>query len=198
MTTEAAVRDTLRQEVKSRLDVTGTIDEFWVPRTNERADLAAIGSFLWGFEIKTGRDTLRRLPRQVEAYNRLFDWCAIVVAERHLEAALAVVPPWWGATVILDHEMRISFRLIRQPRPNPGVDPETLVRLLWREEARAILSSLGLDPGASASRVAMWRELLTVCDLDGLKTVVRAALLTRDPWRSSFPARRPGAEGVRH
>jgi hypothetical protein len=186
MATEAAVRDTLRHEVKARLGVLGTIDEFWVPRTNERADLAAIGSRLWGFEIKTSRDTLRRLPRQVEAYNRLFDRCAIVVAERHLDTALALVPRWWGAAVVLEDQLPLALRVVRWPRPNVGVDPETLVRLLWRDEVRSVLSALGAAPDPQASRVAMWRDLLRVCDLDALKSAVRDALLARDPSSRRF------------
>src|SRR5262249_24594293 len=73
MVTEAVVRDSLRQELLARRpELSETYYEFWVPRTNERADVAALGSSLWGFEIKTDRDTLSRLPRQVEAYSRLF------------------------------------------------------------------------------------------------------------------------------
>ena len=97
MVTEATVRESLRDEVVANVPgLSETIYEFWVPRTNERADLAAIGPAMWGYEIKTAQDTLRRLPRQVEAYNRLFDHCTIVLAERHLKAALTIVPEWWG------------------------------------------------------------------------------------------------------
>jgi hypothetical protein len=195
MATEAAVRDTLRQQVKARLGLAGTFDEFWVPRTNERADLAAIGSHFWGFEIKTSHDTLNRLPRQVEAYNRLFDRCAIVVAERHLDAALAMVPRWWGAAVVLDDRLALAFRVVRWPRPNLGVDPETLVRLLWREEVRSVLRTLDATPDPRASRVAMWRDLLSICDLDVLKAAVRDALLARDPSSRRFAAKSaPGAD----
>lgn len=189
MAPEAAVRERLRQEIRAKRCVSETVDEFWVPRTNERADLAAIGSCLWGFEIKTSRDNLRRLPRQIEAYSRLFDMCMIVVAERHLAPALAIAPSWWGAIVILGDQAPFSLSVVERAQPNPSVDPETLVRLLWREEARAVLSSLGIHPDAGASRVAMWRQVLAVCDLDNLKTFVRTALLAREPYQSDFSAR---------
>src|SRR5450755_4976732 len=74
MLTEAVVRESLREEVLARLpELSETIYEFWVPLTNERADVVAIGTSLWAFEIKTHRDNLARLPRQVAAYSRLFD-----------------------------------------------------------------------------------------------------------------------------
>jgi hypothetical protein len=198
MVTEAVVRESLRDDVISKLS--GSLEaiyEFWVPRTNERADLAVIGSGMFGFEIKSDRDTLRRLPRQVDAYGRLFDHCTIVAAERHLDAALAVVPEWWGAAVILSYRALPTFRLVRPARPNRSVDPETLVRLLWREEVRSVLKALGAEPDPRASRASMWQQLLGVADLDGLKHAVREALLGRDHSLAHFPSRRSMSVEVR-
>lgn len=181
MVTEAIVRESLTDVVLTKYPgLCGAYYEFWVPKTNERADVVTIGASLWGFEIKTARDTLTRLPRQVEAYGRLFDRCAVVVAERHLDTTLALVPDWWGVAVIVGDSLPISFRLVRQPRRNQSVDPETLVRLLWRKEVRAILSEAGVEPDARASRASMWQELLITLDVDELKQVVREALLGRD------------------
>jgi hypothetical protein len=198
MVTEAAVRDSLREVVLARVpELSEAYYEFWVPRTNERADVAAVGSSFWGFEIKTERDTLSRLPRQVEAYSRLFDRCSVVVAERHLDAALSVVPEWWGAAVILNGRTPPTFRLVRLPRRNQGVDPQTLVRLLWREEVRSILSAFGAELDPRASRASMWQLLLSTIELDGLKDVVRQALLDRDPALARFPSRRTSSSDVR-
>ena len=65
-----------------------------MPRTNGRANLAAFGSSLWGFEIKTGRDTQGGCLGKWR-YDRVFDWCAIVVAERRPEAAPCAVACAW-------------------------------------------------------------------------------------------------------
>ena len=185
------VRESLRRELLARAPKRAeAIYEFWVPRSNERADVVVIGSAMLGFEIKTDRDTLERLPRQVGAYNRLFDRCTLVLAERHLDAALAIVPEWWGVAMILADRAPLSFSLVRPASPNCGVDPETLVRLLWREEVRSILSEFGAVPDTRASRASMWQELLRLVDLDGLKAAVRKALLERDPSLARFPNRR--------
>jgi len=48
------------------------VEEFWIPRSNERADVATIGSVIEAFEIKSDRDSLKRPPRQVIAYGRVF------------------------------------------------------------------------------------------------------------------------------
>jgi peptidoglycan hydrolase-like protein with peptidoglycan-binding domain len=63
--------------------------EFWVPQSNGRADVAVIGTTMDGFEIKTERDSLRRLPRQADAYSRVFDHCHAVLAHRHVDRAQA-------------------------------------------------------------------------------------------------------------
>jgi hypothetical protein len=190
MATEAIVRDALRK--RALVAITGardTVDEFWVPRSHERADLAVIGQFMDGFEIKTERDTLRRLPRQVEAYGRLFDRCSVVVAEKHRDEAATMVPAWWGITTVHVNGA-VSFAEIRPPQRNRAIDPEILVRLLWKEEAITALMKLGAPPGEGASRGVLWRALLEAASVSQLRSAVRRALLSRDPARARIATRR--------
>jgi hypothetical protein len=190
LASEAVVRDEFRRHVLATTPgVSGTVDEFWVPRSHERADLVLLGQRLDGFEIKTDRDTLRRLPRQVSAYGRIFDRCTAVVACRHLERVIQIVPDWWGITTVARNG-RTVFSQVRPAGPNPGVEAETLVRLLWRDEAMATLLELGLTPPETASRASLWRELLLALPLHCLQAAVRAALARRDPGRARIPTRR--------
>lgn len=148
-----------------------------------------------GFEIKTERDTLRRLPRQISAYERLFDRCAVVVAPNHIERALGLVPHHWGV-----YEVRINghveFARHRAPKRNHGHDPETLVRLLWRDEAAVALTGLGVEVPIGATRPWLWQTLLERATLSDLRRVVRRALILRDPASARFGARRLSAVGV--
>lgn len=189
--TEAVVRHSLRQEVLAGTAPTvAAVYEFWVPKSNARADVAVIGDAgMDGFEIKTARDTLKRLPRQAEAYTRLFDRCHVVLADRHVEKAIDILPHWWGVLVIGTND-EPPFIRVRSAQPNSAVDPETLVRLLWREEVYAALCELGTAPDPRAGRFRMWEQLLLMLDLDGLKAVVRDALLCRDPGRARIPSQR--------
>lgn len=188
---EAAVRRRLRDQVLASVGKPSeAVYEFWVPRSNERADVVVIGVHMSGFEIKTERDTLKRLPRQAAAYARLFDRCTVVVAERHVAAAIEMLPEWWGVSAIVADNTLPSFLPVRSATPNDGVDPETLVRLLWREEVRAILSALGNKPDPRASRSSMWQHLLHLVDLERLKDTVRGALLGRDSNSARIPSRR--------
>jgi len=191
VTTEAVVRQALRAQVLDRADHPAeAVYEFWVPLSNERADVVVIGRAMAGYEIKTDRDTLRRLPRQAAAYGRLFDTCTVVVGERHLPRVVEVVPDWWGIVGYRNEDRPISFHTVRAATPNRSVDPETLVRLLWREEVRAAVVALGTDPDPSGSRASMWQQLLGLIDLGQLKEIVRAAILGRDPQSARIPTRR--------
>jgi hypothetical protein len=186
---EQEVRDALRSQVLDGSAAEQTVDEFWMPCTNARADLVAVGSSLDGFEIKTSRDTLRRLPRQALAYGRVFDTCTAVVDERHRDAAVTILPDWWGITVIHSSE-GMDLVAWREARANPEVDPATIVRLLWRDEAASALARLGREVTARTSRGAMWEELLTCADVDDLRLIVRQAIIRRNPARARIPTRR--------
>lgn len=188
MVTEADVRAALRANLlASAPPSVEVIYEFWVPQSNERADVAVVGAMLDGFEIKTDRDSLKRLPRQVAAYSRVFDRCHAVLAPRHVDQATEMLPSWWGVLVI-DHGVR--FRVLRDAQANAAVDAETLVRLLWRDEAYTALCNLGCRPDPGVGRFRMWELLLTTLDLDRLKGVVRDLLLLRDPANARIPSQR--------
>jgi hypothetical protein len=125
---EAYVREALRSALSAAAtDRQEVVDEFWVPCSHERADVAVIGSLMEAFEIKTDQDRLTRLPRQVAAYSRLFDRCTAVVAERHVREAMAMIPEWWGVLVITTGGS-ISFEAARSADANEYVDARTLVR----------------------------------------------------------------------
>jgi hypothetical protein len=184
---EAEVRDCLRATVLASAPSAEAFYEFWVPQSNERADIALIGNTIDGFEIKTKRDSLKRLPRQADAYGRIFDRCHAVLACRHVDRAVEILPPWWGVQLI---DEGLTFSVLRPAERNHAVDPETLVRLLWREEAYAALCELGTRPDPRAGRFRLWEMLLLALDLDGLRSVVREALLCRDPSRARIATRR--------
>lgn len=58
--------------------------EFTLGSSGVRADLAVFAETSIGFEIKTTRDTLRRLPAQMAAYARYFNHAVAIVAPCHV------------------------------------------------------------------------------------------------------------------
>lgn len=153
------------------------VAEFWLPGSNERADLVLLGSGMHGFEIKARNDTLTRLPRQVKAYGRVFDWCTAVVHARHLAQTGEMVPAWWG---LIEADDDGVLREAREALTNPAADDATLVQLLWKEEARQLLLMLGCEVPADEPRAAMWLRLLALVDVAWLRGLVGEVLAQRD------------------
>lgn len=191
---EALVRDALRSHVVAQLgSPCEFVDELWVPRTNERADLAVLGRSMDGFEIKTHGDNLRRLERQAGAYARIFDRCTVVAAPKHVDRTLELLPEWWGVMTILEGAS-VGFCELRPASPNHSVDVEVLVRLLWRDEALLALRGLGVAPDTRATRGRLWEHLLESTTVALLRRIVRRALLGRDPARARIATRRVRAQ----
>jgi hypothetical protein len=95
--------------------------------------------------------------------------------------------PCWG---VLTFAAEGRFERLRDAQRNHEVEPETLVRLLWRAEAHSALRRLGLEPEANAGRFQLWELLLETLDNESLSAVVREALSTRDAATARIPSRR--------
>lgn len=60
-------------------------NEYVLGRSSIRADLAVMGRNFIGIEVKSERDSLKRLPAQVSAYAKYFDHVIVAVSDRHLK-----------------------------------------------------------------------------------------------------------------
>jgi hypothetical protein len=149
-----------------------------VPVTGERADVAAIGQVTWLFEIKSGRDSLRRLERQVDAFARIGDRCVLVTAQRHLPNATAMLPSWWGI-IEVEEEGVPSMHWHRPAAPNPATDRRTLLLMLRKEEALSALSALDGDLPVARRRMALLADLDRRLDDTAVRACVRGALARR-------------------
>jgi hypothetical protein len=173
------------------------IHEFDLCQAEARIDVAAINGRLCGWEIKTAADTLARLPRQQEVYSRVFDRVWLVADARHLDRARALIPDWWGV-IRIDPvgDDGCALRLVRRSRLNREIQPESVVRLLWRPEVMAELDDLGLAGGLErAARPVLWTALAAAVprriSRAELQRRVRRRLMAREDWRSET-RRTPG------
>ena len=151
-----------------------------------RVDLAVVNGNLHGFEIKSDRDTFRRLARQAETYNRVLDFITVVVGERHADNALRVSPQWWGIQLAkCDRLDGVKFIRVREPSENPSPDKLAVAKLLWREEAITLLEQLGAADGFRCRpRRFIYPRLAEVAGIDALRSHVRDRLRSRKGWRS--------------
>lgn len=160
------------------------VDELGVDEGSFRIDVALVNGAFQGFEIKSPRDTLVRLPAQARAYGRVFDALTLLVTARHLDSALELLPEWWGV-IIADHrEGKVELAEHRGPTSNPGVDPYAIAQLLWRGEALEVLEEHGLARGRRRKpRRELWATLATELPSDRLGAIVRERLRARRSWR---------------
>lgn len=162
---------------------TRIVEEMGIWSGSARVDIAVINGELQGFELKSDRDTLARLKAQADLYNQVFDRVTLVVGQRHLEKAIAVVPEWWGIACATMASSGVKLRRIRKAHRNPEICPVQLSRLLWRAEALEILERRGYSRGfKSKTGDAIAIRLAEVLSLDVLADEVRSALKRRPEW----------------
>ena len=163
------------------------VEELGIEHGSSRIDVAAIGSLVYGFEIKAALDSLTRLQRQVQHYDRLVDFAYLVLTENHLAAGAAGVPAHWGLIVAEARAADVAFRVERQATRNLNRVPECLARLLWREEALATLRSLGLDKGIRRKPArTLHSKLAEALDLEVLSSLVLERIRQRDNWGERY------------
>jgi hypothetical protein len=161
------------------------LDELGILNGATRVDIAVINGQIEGYELKSERDTLERLPTQRDLYNKVIDRISLVVAENHREAAEDIIPDWWGLAVATTCRGTVEVTRERPPEMNPKLDAAALASLLWRGEALAVLEHYDAARGVkSKPREALYERLADALDLDMLRAEVRGALKAREGWRA--------------
>ncbi len=133
------LREYLEQHELADSDAT-LIEELGHCQGRVRIDLATVSGVLHGYEIKSNRDRLSRLSSQAAIYSRVLDRVTLVVGSKHIEAALRLVPRWWGVLLVRVGSNGVWLDPRRPAAENPDQDPRALVELLWRDEALALLA----------------------------------------------------------
>lgn len=159
------------------------VEELGLCQGAARVDIALIrADGIWGYEIKSDRDSLARLVHQTEWYSRVLDSIVVVAGETHGAQLERCLPRWWGIWIARGEPERVSFSVAREPERNPSRDIHALVQLLWRAEAVEALSSLGLRAARAADRKTIWRRLVSSQSEEQVAATVRKALCARTDW----------------
>lgn len=185
---DADVRLALRQQLVAAHGGdpnTRIVEEMGIWSGSVRIDMAVINGELHGYELKSDRDTLERLPFQADLYSRVFDRVELVVGARHCDKATKLVPKWWAIRIATMSSGAVHLRpMIGYPgAKNPNPDPYLVAQLLWKEEALSILDTYGLAKGFRSKRIKTLHErLVTALPFDELSREVREALKRRPEW----------------
>jgi hypothetical protein len=166
---------------------TRIVDEFPVCSGQRRVDVAVVNGELAGYEIKSDVDKLLRLAGQSATYAQVFDRMWLVVGQHHCDEAMAAVPDWWGVHLAEAASGRVVLTELRTAERNRDEqDPVAIARLLWRDEALALLDEFAVGDRKlrRGSKRHMHTALADALDLETLKARVRATLQARQNWRA--------------
>jgi hypothetical protein len=156
---EIAIRKAVIARARSRFSDPFFVPELGLQKGAAFLDLAVLTRELHGFEFKSERDSLRRLPGQCDVYSRVLDRMTIVVAKRHLGNVEKLVPRWWAIDEVYEKHGHRVLRSIRRGGPNPAVDP-------------------------FSPRHTLWQRAASTLELGDLRKAIRDQLRRRSGWRT--------------
>ena len=182
------IRDALvekRLEPHARRSGALVIHELGLAHARRRVDVAVVNGYIHGYEIKSAKDRLDRLPGQIEVYAQSLHKLTLVVATKHLKRVLEIIPTWCGVIeVLVNPEGRVHLKEVRNAERNPSVDPFILAHLLWRNEVIDILSEYDTQPAIlRAPRAELYKLLVTKMPEPKLTGRIKAAMTERTSWR---------------
>lgn len=169
----------------SHLNDTVIIEELDLCLGEARIDLAVINGIAKGIEIKSDRDNLDRLEKQIPIYNKIFDAMEIVIGESHQEEVLKIVPDWWGISkVYFADSNNLRYMQLRKSKVNKKKDPLSVIQLLWKKEALQLLETKNLSSQfKSKTRDEIWNQIINTFEDEVLFKFVNQCLKVRQNWR---------------
>lgn len=159
------------------------VNELSLPVAGARIDMAVINGSLHGYEIKSASDTLQRLPSQIEAYSKVFDYLSIVTESKYFLKLKKTIPSWVGLIVCDDKDGVKTAKQVRKPILNKKVEGFYIAKLLWKEELIDCLTEYRI-PFKKKDRTWILCEILeSNLDIQTLSLAVRNKLKSRIDWK---------------
>ncbi len=169
---EQDIRNVLRIHLQSLMTEgqDKVFEEMCLCDRSARADMVMANTFLHGYEIKSDADSTVRLPGQIVYYDQVFKYNTVVVAPRHEEDAVGLLPPWWGVMMVVKPRRKSEWalRTVRRPKVNPSRDNYSVAMLLWRSEALDLAEEFGVATGVKSKPISEILERLASVDVDQL------------------------------
>lgn len=107
-----------------------------------KADLVILNGTATVYEVKSERDSLQRLARQVAAYVKVFARVCVIASEDHVSTVRSIVPADVG---VLCLSRRGSISTVREAAERPErTCPAAIFDCLRTQEAKMLLESRGI------------------------------------------------------
>ncbi len=148
---------------------------------NCKADIAILNGTTTAYEIKSERDSLSRLERQIEAYRKVFASVFVIAGENHVEDVLKATPSDVG---VMSLSARYYIQTRREAKDRPGrISPVAVFESLRTNEACAIVAELGLtipDAPNTRLRAALHEQFETLAPAEVHAYMLKVLKRTRD------------------
>ncbi len=146
-----------------------------------RADAVMVTeSGLYGIEIKSDADGYARLARQIGDYDLYYDYNYAVIGTSHAAHIEERLPLWWGIITVEAVEREADFYILRKPLPNPKMDWNRKISILWRPELARIQKRNHLPEYKEKSKLFVQRKLLEKIPGPVLSAELSQELFERD------------------
>lgn len=89
---------------------------------------------LVGVEIKSEKDSLTRLKRQIKDYNSFFKFNILVCHKKHTEKAKKIIPYHFGLIEIWSEDGEVLLNELRIAKENLSRNHKALVNFMWKDE----------------------------------------------------------------
>lgn len=156
------------------------LEEVRVHNGNAIADVVSIHTRPHCYEIKGETDTVSRIVRQGEFYDRAFQRITLVTTENHLTSAAKLAPAHWGVMVAARCSAKgiPILRYVRKATDSPVFDKQIALLTLWRSE---LLSLCGVAEAnlAKVNRLGLTEHLAKVSQANDISSWIGEKLVGR-------------------
>lgn len=157
-------------------------EEFRMGRKTRADAILVTETELVGFEFKSDKDTLARLPHQIGDYERFCDRNYLVTGLKFKDRAPEEIPAHWGIyCVYLDEKETLQLECLRKAQENKKrMRLHNQLRLLWRSELIPIIKKYRLGAVSTKNKLELVRTMEHNLSKEVQKSELTNALLERD------------------
>lgn len=156
------------------------LEEVRVHNGNAIADVVSIHTRPHCYEIKGETDTVSRIVRQGEFYDRAFQRITLVTTENHLTSAARLAPAHWGVMVAARCSAKgiPVLRYVRKATDSPVFDKQIALLTLWRSELLSLCGVAEVNL-TKANRLGLTEHLAKVSQANDISSWIGEKLVGR-------------------
>ena len=162
------------------------VEELDLTIAGARVDIAVVNGSLHAFEIKSEKDTLQRLPNQLQAYLKVFDFISVVTSKKHLQKVENILLDCIGLYIC--NEDLGTIEVYKTATPNPATESFHIAKLLRKDELFTIATDYEIKFKKTDRHWTLCEMLSVYLSKEDLSLQVRKKLKQRENWKVNSKA----------